>query len=40
MARHEEMAGFMADGYFRLAHRPAVTFTSAGPGSINLLIVR
>jgi acetolactate synthase-1/2/3 large subunit len=38
MARHEEVAGFMADGYFRLAHRPAATFTSSGPGSINLLI--
>ena len=38
MARHEEVAGFMADGYYRLAHRPAATFTSSGPGSINLLI--
>ena len=38
MARHEQVAGFMADGYYRLAHRPAATFTSSGPGSINLLI--
>jgi acetolactate synthase I/II/III large subunit len=38
MARHEEVAGFMADGYYRLTHRPAATFTSSGPGSINLLI--
>ena len=38
MARHEEVAGFMADGYYRLAHKPAATFTSSGPGSINLLI--
>jgi acetolactate synthase-1/2/3 large subunit len=38
MARHEEVAGFMADGYFRVAHKPAATFTSSGPGSINLLI--
>jgi acetolactate synthase-1/2/3 large subunit len=38
MARHEEVAGFMADGYYRLAHKPAATFTSSGQGSINLLI--
>ena len=38
MARHEEVAGFMADGFYRVAHRPAATFTSSGPGSINLLI--
>jgi acetolactate synthase-1/2/3 large subunit len=38
MAWHEEVAGFMADGYYRLAHKPAATFTSSGPGSINLLI--
>jgi acetolactate synthase-1/2/3 large subunit len=36
--RHEEVAGFMADGYYRIAHRPVATFTSSGPGSINLLI--
>jgi acetolactate synthase-1/2/3 large subunit len=28
----------MADGYYRVSHRPAATFTSSGPGSINLLI--
>jgi acetolactate synthase-1/2/3 large subunit len=38
MVRHEEVAGFMADGYYRIAHRPVATFTSSGPGSINLLI--
>jgi acetolactate synthase-1/2/3 large subunit len=38
MVRHEEVAGFMADGYYRIAHQPAATFTSSGPGSINLLI--
>ena len=38
MARHEQVAGFMADGYYRMGHKPAATFTSSGPGSINLLI--
>jgi acetolactate synthase-1/2/3 large subunit len=38
MVRHEQVAGFMADGYFRMAHKPAATFTSSGPGTINLLI--
>jgi acetolactate synthase-1/2/3 large subunit len=38
MVRHEQVAGFMADGYYRVSHRPAATFTSSGPGSINLLI--
>jgi acetolactate synthase I/II/III large subunit len=32
----EQAAGFMADAYFRVAHRPAVTYTSCGPGSLNL----
>jgi acetolactate synthase-1/2/3 large subunit len=38
MVRHEQVAGFMADGYYRVSHKPAATFTSSGPGSINLLI--
>lgn len=38
MVRHEEVAGFMADGFFRMAHRPAASITSSGAGSINLLI--
>jgi acetolactate synthase I/II/III large subunit len=33
---HEASAGFMADAYFRVAHRPIATFTSCGPGSANL----
>jgi acetolactate synthase I/II/III large subunit len=33
---HEAAAGFMADAYFRVAHRPVATFTSCGPGSANL----
>ena len=27
-----------ADAYYRVAHRPAATFTSCGPGSVNLAI--
>lgn len=27
------MAGFIADAYYRIAHRPPATFTSCGPGS-------
>lgn len=33
---HESVAGFMADAYYRVAHRPVATFTSCGPGSANL----
>jgi acetolactate synthase-1/2/3 large subunit len=33
---HEQAAGHMADAYWRVLHRPAVTFTSCGPGSANL----
>ena len=33
---HEAVAGFMADAYFRVAHRPVATFTSCGPGSAQL----
>jgi acetolactate synthase-1/2/3 large subunit len=33
---HEAAAGFMADAYYRVAHRPVATFTSCGPGSANL----
>ncbi|HUN53337.1 MAG TPA: thiamine pyrophosphate-binding protein [Candidatus Sulfotelmatobacter sp.] len=35
---HEQTAGFMADAYFKVTHRPAATFTSCGPGSANLII--
>jgi acetolactate synthase-1/2/3 large subunit len=34
--RHEQIAGHMADAYFRVAHRPVATLTSCGPGSANL----
>ena len=32
----EQAAGFMADAYYRVAHRPTVTYSSCGPGSLNL----
>ncbi|MCL4799299.1 MAG: thiamine pyrophosphate-binding protein [Burkholderiales bacterium] len=36
--RHEQVAGHMADGYFRVSHRPVATLTSTGPGSANLIM--
>lgn len=33
---HESVAGFIADGYYRMSGRPIATFTSCGPGSANL----
>ena len=35
--RHEAVAGFMADAYFRVKHKPIATFTSCGPGSAQLI---
>lgn len=35
---HESVAGFVADAYYRIAHQPLVTFSSCGPGSVNLPI--
>ena len=35
--RHEQAAGYIADAYFRVKHRPIVTFSSCGPGSTNLV---
>src|ERR1700745_2045800 len=37
---HETVAGFMADVYYRVAGSPVATFTSCGPGSVNLPIAR
>jgi acetolactate synthase-1/2/3 large subunit len=34
--RHEQGAGFMADGYARVSGRPAVCFTVSGPGALNI----
>jgi acetolactate synthase-1/2/3 large subunit len=36
--RHESVAGFMADVYYRISGQPCATFTSCGPGSANLPI--
>src|SRR5918911_4632745 len=35
--RHEEGAAFMAYGYARASGQPAATFTTSGPGTINLI---
>jgi len=34
--RHEQGAGFMADGYARLTAKPAACFTVSGPGAFNI----
>lgn len=34
--RHEQAAGFMADGYARATGRPAVCLTVSGPGALNI----
>ncbi|MCC6533161.1 MAG: thiamine pyrophosphate-binding protein [Burkholderiales bacterium] len=33
---NEQIAGFMADAYFRVSGQPVATFTSCGPGSVNI----
>jgi acetolactate synthase-1/2/3 large subunit len=35
--RHEQGAGFMADGYARVTGRPGVCFVITGPGVTNVL---
>jgi thiamine pyrophosphate-dependent acetolactate synthase large subunit-like protein len=35
LARHEQGAGFMADGYARISGRPGVVCTITGPGATN-----
>ncbi|WP_342643266.1 5-guanidino-2-oxopentanoate decarboxylase [Rhodoligotrophos ferricapiens] len=37
LPRHEQGAGFMADGYGRVTGKPAVCFTITGPGLTNIL---
>ena len=34
----EAVAGFIADAYFRVTGRPLATYTSCGPGSVNILM--
>ncbi len=36
--RHEQIAGHMADAYFRVSHQPVATLTSCGPGSANMVM--
>lgn len=33
---NEQIAGFAADAYYRVTRQPVATFTSCGPGSINI----
>ena len=35
---HESVCGFMADAYYRVSGQPVATFTSCGPGSMNMPI--
>src|SRR4029077_19261769 len=37
LARHEQNAGFAADGYARATGRPAAAFVISGPGLTNIL---
>src|SRR6478736_3958332 len=37
LVRHEQGAGFMADGYARATGKPGVCFTITGPGLCNIL---
>jgi len=37
LTRHEQGAGFMADGYARASGRPGVCFTITGPGLTNIM---
>ncbi len=34
--RHEQGAGFLADGYARVSGKPAACFTVSGPGALNI----
>ena len=36
--RHESIAGFMADVFYRVSGQPIATLTSCGPGSANMPI--
>ena len=37
LVRHEQGAGFAADGFARLSGRPAAAFVISGPGLTNIL---
>lgn len=34
---HEQSAGFMADAYSRISHKPGIVLTTAGPGVLNVV---
>src|SRR6202162_4039956 len=36
--RHEQVAGHMADAYFRVRHEPVATLTSCGPGPAKIVM--
>lgn len=38
VVRHEQAAGFAADGFFRRSGQPAVVFASTGPGNLFTLV--
>ena len=37
LARHEQGAGFMADGYARATRKPGVAYVITGPGLCNIM---
>ena len=37
LARHEQGAGFMADGYARASGKPGVAYVITGPGLCNVM---
>lgn len=37
LVRHEQCAGFMADGYARVAGKPGVVLSTSGPGATNIV---
>ena len=37
LARHEQCAAHMADGYARVSRKPGVCFATSGPGATNLV---
>lgn len=38
LVRHEEVASFMADGYYRVTHKPLGVWAHTGPGAANAII--
>lgn len=38
LVRHEAVGSFMADGYFRVRHKPIAVYAHSSPGAANLLL--